>query len=143
MKHQPFFTKLKKILAYPFNLGFINNQQKAIKLLNAIYESCYGELQQKYDVEKAIICQETIGLRDQLNRCWDLHDVTPLLGKEIKNILWKNKLNIQIFDLKTKWFLWEKIILSVYLIDDDTKKNTALNQLRILQQISSIFDLGK
>lgn len=143
MKNQTVFAKVKKIFKYPFNWDFIDRQQKALKLLETLYEAYYGELQIKFDEEKAVTCQEVIALRNKLNKCWNLHDVTLTLSKNINMVLWGNKINIDIFDLKTKWFLWQKIILFADFIEVPKAKTAAKRQLNILREISIIFDLGK
>jgi hypothetical protein len=133
MKNQPFFTKLKKIFSYPFNWEFIKNQQKAIGLLDDICNSRNKD-SKSY--------QYTVDLHNRINKCWNRHDVTLFLSVEISKLL-KSHINMQIFDLKTKWFLWEKIFLSIDLIQDQDEQTTIKSHLRLLREISSIFDLGK
>lgn len=130
MKREPLYKKLKKIIMYLFNWEFINNQQKAAKLLSVMMISESADPQ----IAK---------LRQDLNRCWNLHDVTFLLSKEVSKVLRDAKVNMQIFDLKTKWFLWQDIFLIVDLVANETTKESTKRQLNTLREISSIFDLGK
>lgn len=112
--------------------------------LEELKSSYYDRQSEKFDIENSIAYQETIKLQNKLSRCWDRHDISMLLGKEVNSILWgNNKINIQIFDLRTNWFLWEKIFLHVDLIQNPSANATAKRQLNILREISSIFDLGK
>lgn len=128
MRHQPFSTKLKKVIRYPFNLEFINSQQKALKLLDTLLE-----------VEPT---QETKLLRQDIYQSWNLADITAVLAKHVNKVLWTNQINIQIFDLKTKWFLWRNILGSIDHLDNP-QKSTSERKLNLLHEISSIFDLGK
>lgn len=112
--------------------------------LEELKSSYYDRQNEKFDIENSIAYQEVVDLQNELNQCWDLHDVTLLLSKEVNSILWgKNNINIQIFDLKTKWFLWDNIMLGASFIKQEGARENAKRQLKVLSEISSIFDLGK
>lgn len=143
MKNQPFFLKLKKILAYPFNWEFITLQKQTIKLLDEKRNEYYFVMREKYlnDNEWATF-EKIIDLRNKINQCWNLHDVTLLLSVEISKVL-KGHINMQIFDNKGKWFLWDSIFLRVDQIPNEATATSVKHKLEILREISSTFDLGK
>ena len=144
MKNRPFFARVKKFLNYPFNWDFIDRHQRAMLHLEELKSSYYDRQNEKFDIENSIAYQEVVDLQNELNQCWDLHDVTLLLSKEVNSILWgKNNIKIQIFDLKTKWFLWDNIMLGASFIKQERARENAKRQLKVLSEISSIFDLGK
>ncbi len=144
MKNQPFFLKLKKILAYPFNWEFITLQKQTIKLLDKKRNKYYFVMREKYlnDDEWATF-EKIIDLRNKINQSWNLHDVTQLISVEISKVLRTAKVNMQIFDLKTKWFLWNSIFLRVDQIPNEATATSAKHKLEILREISVIYDLGK
>lgn len=143
MKNQPFFTKVKKIMAYPFDWRFVTQSQSVLMLLDELRNSYFEPQSVNFDKDNTKTYQELLQLRNNLYKCWNLHDVTLLIAVEINKVLKNCHINIQIFDLKTKWFLWQNIFLRVDLIHDETIKATAKRKLNILRQISSIFDLGE
>lgn len=144
MKNQSFFLKLKKILLYPFHWEFIRFQKQTIKLLNEKRDEYYFVMREKYlSEDEWATFEKTIDLCNKINQCWNLDDVTKLLSVEISKVLKVAKINMQIFDLKTKWFLWQNIFLRIDLVADDGAKESAKRRLNILREISSIFDLGK
>jgi len=144
VKNNPFFINFKKILAYPFNWEFIRLQQKSIDLLDKICNSYLAEIRIKFSDEATEAYQYNVKIRNGINKCWNLHDIKMLLSKEITTILWRqNKINMQIFDFKTNWFLWKNIFLRVDLIPNEAAVANAKSKLNILREISSTLDLGK
>ena len=144
MKPKAKKNNLTEKLSYLFNRNFINNQRTSIKLLDEYVNSFFNKESELFDQANAETYQYFTRLRNDLNKCWTITNVIQLLNKELVTILWvENQINIQIFNPKTNWFLWQNIFLYVDMIAGETAKTTAKTRLNILREISSIFDLGK